>query len=34
MDQYVLGCVYIDLFIGEMKKKAKMCEFIHKQLLG
>ena len=27
--KYALGCVYIDLFIGEMKKKkAKRLEFI------
>ena len=25
--KYVLACVYIDLAIGEMKKKAKMSEF-------
>ena len=29
--KYALGSVYIDLSIGEMKKKmAKMSEFIHK----
>ena len=27
--KYALACVYIDLHIGEMKKKAKMSEFIH-----
>ena len=27
--KYALACVYIDLPIGEMKKKAKMSEFIH-----
>ena len=25
--KYVLACVYIDLALGEMKKKAKMSEF-------
>ena len=25
--KYALACVYIDLAIGEMKKKAKMSEF-------
>ena len=27
--KYALACVYIDFPIGEMKKKAKMSEFIH-----
>ena len=27
--KYALACVYIDLPIGETKKKAKMSEFIH-----
>ena len=27
--KYALACAYIDLPIGEMKKKAKMSEFIH-----
>ena len=27
--KYVLACVYIDLPIGEVKKKAKMSEFIN-----
>ena len=33
--KYELGCVYIDLPIGEMKKKiAKMSEFIHNSARG
>ena len=33
--KYVLGCVYINLPIGEMKKKiAKMSEFIHNLARG
>ena len=32
--KYAFGCVYIDLPIGEMKKKAKMFEFIHKLACG
>ena len=32
--KYALACVYIDLPIGEMKKKAKMSEFIHNLALG
>ena len=33
--KYALACVYIDLSIGEMKKKkAKMSEFIHNLALG
>ena len=34
--KYALACVYIDLSIGEMKKKkkAKMSEFIHNVDLG
>ena len=27
--KYALGCVYIDLPIGEMKKKSENAEFIH-----
>ena len=27
--KYALACVYIDLATGEMKKKAKISEFIH-----
>ena len=29
-----MACVYIDLPIGEMKKKAKMSEFIHNLARG
>ena len=32
--KYALACVYIDLPIGEMKKKAKMSEFIHNLARG
>ena len=32
--KYVLACVYIDLPIGEMKKKGKMSEFIHNLARG
>ena len=32
--KYVFGCVYIDLPISEMKKKAKMVEFIHNLARG
>ena len=32
--KYALACVYIDLHIGEMKKKAKMSEFIHNLARG
>ena len=32
--KYALACVYIDLRIGEMKKKAKMSEFIHNLARG
>ena len=32
--KYVFGCVYIDLPIREMKKKAKMFEFIHNLARG
>ena len=32
--KYALACVYIDLPIGEMKKKANMSEFIHNLARG
>ena len=32
--KYALACAYIDLPIGEMKKKAKMSEFIHNLVRG
>ena len=32
--KYALACVYIDLHIGEMKKKAKMSDFIHNLASG
>ena len=32
--KYALACVYIDLPIGEMKKKGKMSEFIHNLARG
>ena len=32
--KYALACVYIDLPIGEIKKKAKMSEFIHNLARG
>ena len=32
--KYALACVYIDLPIGEMKKKSKMSEFIHNLARG
>ena len=32
--KYALACVYIDLPIGEMKKKAKMSVFIHNLARG
>ena len=32
--KYALACVYIDLPIGEMKKKAKISEFIHNLARG
>ena len=32
--KYALPCVYIDLPIGEMKKKAKMSVFIHNLARG
>ena len=32
--KYALACVYIDLPIGEMKKKAKLSEFIHNLARG
>ena len=32
--KYALTCVYIDLATGEMKKKAKMSEFIHNLARG
>ena len=32
--KYALACVYIDLPIGEMKKKAKMSQFIHNLARG
>ena len=32
--KYALACVYVDLLIGEMKKKAKMSEFIHNLARG
>ena len=34
MGKYALTCIYIDLTIGEMKKKAKMSEFIHNLARG
>ena len=32
--KYALDCVYIDLPIGEKKKKSKMSEFIHNLARG
>ena len=32
--KYALACAYIDLPIGEMKKKVKMSEFIHNLARG
>ena len=32
--KYALACVYIDFPIGEMKKKAKMSQFIHNLARG
>ena len=32
--KYALGCVYIDLPIGEMKEKSENAEFIHKLARG
>ena len=32
--KYALPCAYIDLPIGEIKKKAKMSEFIHNLARG
>ena len=32
--KYALACVYIDLPIGEVKKKVKMSEFIHNLARG
>ena len=32
--KYALACVYIDLPIGEMKKKAKLSAFIHNLARG
>ena len=32
--KYALACVYIDLPIGEMKKKGKMSVFIHNLARG
>ena len=32
--KYVLACVYVDLPIGEMKKKGKMSVFIHNLARG
>ena len=32
--KYALACVYVDLPIGEIKKKAKMSEFIYNLARG